>query len=93
MISLIPLVAANVHFKGLNKFTGIDEVFLSEIKLSDLSIVSRNLFIVRSADFRWLIGNQLDSSVPLSSTNCCLNGFAEDPCLHEVLDGEVELLL
>jgi hypothetical protein len=57
LIGLVPLVAPHIHLKCLNEFTSIDEVFLSEIKLSDLSIVSSNLLIVRSADFRWLISN------------------------------------
>ena len=93
LIGLVPLVAADIHFKGFNKFSSIDEVFFSKIKLSDLSVVSSDLFVVRSADLRRLISNQLDSSIPFPSTDGGFNGLAEYSSLNEVLNGEVKLLL
>ncbi len=84
---MIPLVGPNIHFKGFNELSCVDEVLFGKIKLSDLSIMSSNLFVVRSADLRGLICDQLNSSIPLSSANCGFNCFAENTSLNEVFDG------
>ena len=93
MVGLVPLIRSNVHLKSFNELSCIDKVLLSKIKLSDFRVMSGDLLVVGSADLRRLACNQLNSSVPLSSTDGSFNGFTEDSSLNEMLDGEIELLL
>jgi hypothetical protein len=43
--------------------------------LADFSVMPSNLLVVRSADFRWLVSDQLHGSVPFSGTDGSLNGL------------------
>mmetsp|Transcript_37056 Transcript_37056/g.56826 ORF Transcript_37056/g.56826 Transcript_37056/m.56826 type:complete len:383 (-) Transcript_37056:2364-3512(-) len=93
LIGLVPLVGADVHLEGLHKFSSLDIVLLSEIKLSHLRVVLRDLLVVGARDFRGLVGNKLDGPVPLSSVQGSLDSLVEATSLHVVLDREVQLLL
>ena len=75
LVGLVPFVRPHIHLKGLNKFSCIDEVLFGKVKLTDFSVVSSNLLVVRSADLRWLVSDQLHGPVPFSGTDGSLNGL------------------
>jgi len=52
---LVPFVGADIHLKSLNKLTGIDKVFLSEVKLANFSVVLSNLFVVGAGNLGLLV--------------------------------------
>lgn len=92
-VGLVPLVCTNIHFKCLNKLTSLNKVFFSEIKLTALSIMTRNLFEIWTGHFCLLTWNKLYSSIPLPCTQCWFNSFIEYTSLNEMLDSLVKLFL
>lgn len=86
LVGLIPFVCPNVHFEGLYELACVHIVLFGKIKLSYLSIVLSDLLIVWSRNFWWLILHQLNSSVPFSGVESCLDGLVENTGLDVVLD-------
>jgi hypothetical protein len=92
-LSLIPFVGSNIHLECLNILSCVDEILLSEVKLTNFSVVLGNLSVVRSCNFGLLVLHKLDGSVPFSGGKSGLDSLVEDISLDEVLNGQIELLL
>jgi len=92
-LSLFPFVSSHVHLKGLYVLSSVDEVFLSQVELTNFSVVLGDLSVVRSSNFWGLVLDQLDCAIPLSSGKSGLNCLVEDISLNEVFNCKVQLLL
>jgi hypothetical protein len=90
---LVPFVGTNIHLESLNKLTCVDEVLLSQIKLTNLNVVMCDLFVIWTSDFWWLVGNQLYCSVPFTCLQSCTDGLVEVTSLDIMLDRKIKLLL
>jgi len=86
LISLVPFISSDIHLKCFNKFSSINIIFFSKIKLSHFRVMLSYLFIIGSWNFRRLIGNKLNGSIPFSRIQSSFNSFIENTCLNIVLN-------
>jgi hypothetical protein len=86
LISLVPFISSDIHLKCFNKFTSINIIFFSKIKLSHFRVMLSYLFIIGSWNFRRLIGNKLNGSIPFSCIQSSFNSLIKNTSLNIVLN-------
>jgi len=76
VLSTVLAFVQNVHLECIKRTFGLDEQFLCLLELLGFSLVLGNLFQVGSGDFGWLVGEQVESDLPLATRDGRLYRFA-----------------
>ena len=93
VISLLPFVGSDIHFKSLNVLSSLYKELFSLVVFADFGIVASDFDLVRSNLISRLVLHKVDGTVPVTCCKGRFNGLVEDVGLDEVINSLVKLSL
>ena len=86
-------MSSDIHIKCLNWLSCLYKIFLRQISLSHISIMSCNFTVVRAGYLCRLRCNQFYSLIPMTCLNSSFYSFCNAICLHIMLNSSLHVFL
>ena len=86
-------MSSNIHIKCFNRLSCFHKIFLRQISLSDISIMSCNFAVIRTGYLCRLRCNQFYSLIPMTCLNRSFYSFCNAVCLHIMLNSSLNVFL